>query len=72
VKAEVRHLPVLDPHVHAELVAAERVVVEPLQVVRIKLAEVPRSLVVIEDVVAVKGVHRVSSVEGLASRPATS
>ena len=61
VEAEVLDAAVLDDDVHAQLVAAERVVVVPLEVVRLELAEVPRVLVVLEDVVAVQSVHRYSS-----------
>ena len=48
----------VDADVHAQLVAAQRVVLERLEVVRLELAEVPRALVVVEDVVAVEVVHR--------------
>jgi hypothetical protein len=58
VEAQLRDPPVLDPHVDAELVAAERIVVMPLEIAGIELAEIPRALVVVEDVVAVEGVHR--------------
>ena len=58
VEAQVRDLPVLDPDVHAQLVAAERVVVVELEVAGVELAEVPRVLVVVEDVVSVEIVHR--------------
>ena len=50
-------LPSSTTHVHAELVAAQRVVVVPLEVVGLERPEVPRVLVVVEDVVAVEGVH---------------
>src|SRR5205814_3001310 len=50
-------LPVVHPDVHAHLVAAQRVVVVRLEVVWKQLAEVPRALVVVEDVVAVEVVH---------------
>ena len=43
--------------VDAELVPAQRVVLQRLQVVRLQLAEVPRALVVIQDVLAVQLVH---------------
>src|SRR5256885_957696 len=58
VEAEVRDLPVLDPNVHPQLVAAERVVVVELEVAGVELPEVPRVLVVVEDVVPVEIVHR--------------
>ena len=59
-------LPSSTTQVHAELVAAERVVVVPLEVVRVELAEVPRVLVVLEDVVPVEGVHSELEPEHLA------
>src|SRR4051794_28965072 len=57
VEADVGDLAVLDLDVHAELVAAEGVVVVELEVVRIEGPEVPGVLVVLEDVVAVKSIH---------------
>ena len=57
MEAQVGHLAVLDENVHAELVTAEGVVVVPLEVVGFQRPEVPRVLVVVEDVVAVEGVH---------------
>ena len=59
-------LPSSHPDVHAQLVAAERVVVVRLEVVRSQLAEVPRVLVVVEDVVAVEVVHGHELAEDLA------
>ena len=58
VEAQLGDLAVLHADVDAHLVAAERVVVVGLEVVRVELAEVPRPLVVLEDVVAVEVVHR--------------
>src|SRR5213078_426139 len=58
VEAQVGDLSVLDADVNAHLVAAQRVVVVGLEVVRLELAEVPRPLVVLEDVVAVQVVHQ--------------
>ena len=59
VEAQVGDPPLLVHHdVHAQLVAAERVEVVELEVVRLERAEVPRVLVVVEDEVAVEGVHR--------------
>src|ERR1700739_3548868 len=53
VEAQVGDVAVADLDVHAKLVAAERVLLEGLQVVGGKLAEVVRALVVLEDVLAV-------------------
>ncbi len=58
VEAQVLDAVVLYADVHAQLVAAQRVVLERLQVVGLELAEVARLLVVVEDVVAVEVVHR--------------
>src|SRR4051812_30205980 len=58
VEAQLGDLPALDADVDAHLVAAQRVVVVRLEVVRLELAEVPRPLVVLEDVVAVQVVHQ--------------
>ena len=57
VEAEVGDLAVPDHDVHAQLVAAERVMVVELEVVGLEHPEVPRVLVVIEDVVPVQGIH---------------
>src|ERR1700723_1049739 len=57
VEAEIRDLAVLDPDMHTQLIAAQRVVLQGLQIVRIELAEVPWALVVVEDVVAIQIVH---------------
>ena len=53
VEAHVLDAAVLDADVHAELVPAQGVVLERLEVVRLELAEVARALVVVEDVVPV-------------------
>src|SRR5689334_24624115 len=50
VEAQLVDAPVPDADLHAELVAAQRVVLLCLEVVRLELAEVPRVLVVVEDV----------------------
>ena len=47
-----------DADVDPELVPAQGVVLEGLEVVRLQLPEVPRVLVVVEDVVAVEVVHQ--------------
>ena len=44
VESQVLYAPVADPHLHAELVAAEGVLLERLRVVRLELAEVARAL----------------------------
>ena len=56
VAAQVGDLPVLDADVDSHLVAAERVVVVELEIVRLSLPKFLRVLVVLEDVVAVEGV----------------
>ncbi len=65
--------PSLDPDLHPQLVAAQGIVLERLEVVRLELAEVARALVVLEDVVAVEVVHGQSpKTSRPLSRPATS
>src|SRR5215210_1152915 len=61
VEAQVLHAAILHNDVHAQLVAAERVVVVPLEIVLLELPEVPGALVVLEDEVAVEGVHQSSN-----------
>jgi hypothetical protein len=67
VEAQVLDAIALHADVDAHLIAAQRVVLERLEVVRVELAEVLRTLVVLEDVVAVEVVHRYSP---KTSRPA--
>src|SRR4051812_15442688 len=62
METEGGDLAVLHLDVHAQLVTAERVVVVELEVALFELAEVPRALVVIEDVVSVELVHRLQKV----------
>src|SRR5215212_2603406 len=62
VPLQVGDLPVLDEDVHAQLVAAKRVLVLELEVVLRELPEVSRLLVVLQDVVAVELVHQSSKI----------
>src|SRR5215212_10979595 len=72
VEAQVLHAAVLHHDVHAQLVAAERVVVVPLEVVLLELAEVPWALVVLEDEVSVEGVHQSSKTSRALTSASTS
>ena len=56
---EAQVLDAVVPHadVHAQLIAAQGIVLVRLQVVGLELAEVAGALVVVEDVVAVEVVH---------------
>jgi hypothetical protein len=61
VEAQVLDPPVGDADLDTELIAAERVVLVGVEVVGLELAEVPRSLVVLEDEIAVEVVHQANT-----------
>ena len=67
MEAEVRDAVTLEADVDSELVATERVPIAKLDVAWLELAEVPRALVVVEDVLAVESVHGSDAEHGLGS-----